>query len=115
MTPVVDSSQPVDYSSTTTPTSYACTKCGKTGVKLWREYQTFLNHQTLSCVGCGCESQNVDASTVEPDGNRPYEFGYTDQIGWLIPAVPTAENDTFWGYTSVLQDGCDWWSRLPLR
>ena len=41
MTPIVDSGQPVDYSSTTTPTSYACTKCGKTGVKLWREYQTF--------------------------------------------------------------------------
>ncbi len=36
-----------------------------------------------------------------------------DQIGWLVPAVPVAEGDTYWGYSSVPDAGCQWWYRLP--
>lgn len=39
----------------------------------------------------------------------------TDQIGWRVPAIPTEENDTYWGYTSVPQPGCDWWASLPTQ
>lgn len=39
----------------------------------------------------------------------------SDSIGWLVPAVPTEEDDTYWGYTSVPQPGVEWWQRLPLR
>lgn len=112
---VVNPAEPVDYSSNVTPSSYVCGDCGKSGVKLWRDYQTFLEHQTLRCADCAGTKSNVDVSMMEDDGKYPSDFGYTDQIGWLIPAVPTKENDTFWGYTSVPQDGCEWWDRLPLR
>jgi len=37
----------------------------------------------------------------------------TDQIGWRVPAVPTEDGKSYWGYTSVPQPGCDWWSNLP--
>ena len=35
-------------------------------------------------------------------------------IGWLVPAVPTEEGNTFWGYTSVPYQGVYWWDNLPL-
>lgn len=38
-----------------------------------------------------------------------------DQIGWRIPAVPTADGQTFWGYSSVPEAGCRWWYGLPLE
>lgn len=112
---VVNPAEPIDYSSLITPSSYVC-GCGKSGVKLWRDYQTFLEHQTLHCADCAAETSHVDISNMQEDGKYPGRSGgYTDQIDWLIPAVPTAENDTFWGYTSTPQDGYDWWARLPVR
>jgi hypothetical protein len=39
----------------------------------------------------------------------------SDQIGWLVPAVPTEDGETYWGYTSVPADGCSWWYALPVR
>lgn len=38
----------------------------------------------------------------------------TDQIGWMVPAVPTEDGASFWGYTSVPQPGCAWWTNLPI-
>jgi hypothetical protein len=35
-------------------------------------------------------------------------YGKTDQIGWLIPAVPANNNTTFWGYTSVPEKEVNW-------
>lgn len=113
---VVDPAQPVDYSSSSTPSSYTCGGCGKTGVKLWRDYQTFLDHQTLRCADCAAANQGKDISTMQQSGSYQSPDGFpTDQIGWLVPAVPTEENDTFWGYTSVPAAGCEWWARLPIR
>ena len=111
----------VDYAGRTPPAGYRCAECGAHGVKLWREYQTFVEHQVLRCVDCACRDQKKDATTVGEDGRRllvEYDWGReqtSDQIGWLVPAVPTAEGDTFWGYTSVPEDGCRWWYGLPLR
>ena len=83
--------------------TYECGECGASGVKLWRQYQTFLDHQELFCQVC-----------AEADQGKLLADGYsTDQIGWLVPAVPTAEGDTFWGYTSVPEDRCIWWRALP--
>lgn len=93
---------------------YKC-KCGASGQKLWRQYQTFLNHIELLCVECAVKTEGKNYIIGE-DGRRESEHGgMTDQIGWLVPAVLTAEGDTFWGYTSVPQDRCDWWHALPLR
>lgn len=106
---------PVDYASDTTPDGYRCGTCGATGCKLWREYQTFLEHQSLSCCDCAGASQKKDVSAIDAAGNIETDFGRCDQIGWRVPAVPTEEGGTFWGYTSVPEAGCAWWKRLPTR
>lgn len=79
---------------------YRCADCDVEGVKLWREFNMFLDHQVLRCRSCAMLDQpgNEDAG---------------DQIGWLIPAVPTVEMDTYWGFSSVPQDRVDWWKSLP--
>lgn len=110
---VVNPSKPVDYSKTETPPSYKCGKCQATGCKLWRDYQTFLEHQSLLCATCAGQEQGKNVSDIDADGMRSSHYNRTDQIGWRIPAVPTEENDTFWGYTSVPEAGCEWWRRLP--
>jgi len=80
---------------------YKCGICGAIGVKLWRKYQTTLDNQTLACLSC---SENEQGKKMKPG---------SDQIGWRIPAVPTDDGDSFWGYTSVPQEGVDWWKALP--
>jgi hypothetical protein len=52
---------------------------------------------------------------IGEDGRHEDEFNGSDQIGWLVPAVPTEEGDTYWGYTSVPSAGCVWWFLLPLK
>lgn len=91
---------------------YECGKCGAKDCKLWREYNAFLEHQTLYCVNCAGKNQNKDVSGINSEGQFP---SGSDQIGWLIPAVPTKEYDTFWGYTSVPTDLVNWWRELPTR
>lgn len=121
---------PVDYSSAVPPTEYHCGKCGAPGVKLWRDYQTFLNHQSLLCADCACAEQNNGKRTfvvaAGEEGRAIVSVTYTpdkhgmngpisDQIGWRVPAVPTPDGSTYWGYTSVPLDGVTWWKRLPIR
>lgn len=112
---------PVDYSGGA-PDAYHCTLCGMSGVKLWREYSTFLNHQCLYCLECACKDEERDDVRPSEDGRSLVQlqrFGHKDveftcdQIGGLVPAVPTEEGDTFWGYTSAPPPGCAWWWRLP--
>jgi hypothetical protein len=133
---------------------YKCDVCGVEGVKLWREYSTFLDHQSLYCLDCACKNQKKEGITPTEDGKSLYhqtdKWMYRttidildgarrgdwwriaenkekippnavetkknvechDQIGWLIPAAPTKEFDSFWGYTSVPQDMCEWWYSL---
>lgn len=110
---IVDPDHPVDYAKAETPPSYRCQRCGTTGHKLWREYNTFLSHQTLLCARCAAADQGKDVGGMNAEGLYPSEYGRTDQIGWYTPAVPTPENDTYWGYTAVPDAGVAWWKRLP--
>lgn len=87
-----------------TPPGYACTKCGATGCRLWRRYQTFLEHQELTCFAC--------TEKLEPAGH-PYTSD-SHAIGWRVAAVPTEDGETFWGYTSVPDAGVAWWNALPV-
>lgn len=113
---IVDKKQPFSYVSGGTPETYKCRICGQTHVKLWRKSYTFLNQQTLVCASC--------LSRMHTEGKFVPKFvkghwldkhgrASSDQIGIYLPAVPTEENDTFWGYTSVPQAGCQWWKNLP--
>ena len=81
---------------------YVCGCCGANGVKLWRLYSSFMSSQTLACLSCS-----------EKDQGKVANLQKGDQIGFRIPAVPTEEKDTFWGYSSVPDDGVKWWVELP--
>jgi hypothetical protein len=94
-----------DYNS---PEHYRCGECGVTGVRLWREYNTFLNYQHLYCRVCAVKDQKKTPTDLER-----YDRDRCDQIGWLVPAVPTRDGETFWGYSSVPQGLCNWWFSLP--
>ena len=116
---IVDKKQPFSYVAGEVPETYKCQICGQVHVKLWRKSNTFLNHQTLVCASC--------LSRMHKQGNflpklikTKHGFHWTrndrlqpsDQLGDFMPAVPTEENDTFWGYTSVPKAGCKWWNEL---
>ena len=102
----------VNYASGKTPEEYKCHGCGKTGVKLWREYQRIK--PKLLCAECAAEDQKEDISKINLDGSREIKIGMTDTIGWYVPAVPDEEGLGFWGYTSVPDAGVNWWKHLPL-
>lgn len=115
----------VDYSKAVTPPDYKCSGCSATNCKLWRQYQTFASHIELFCANCAIKDQSEPGASslgkkkkkikIDTDGTyKDEEFRMKcDQIGWLVPAVPTEEGDTYWGYTSIPQAGCDWWTRIP--
>ena len=114
----------VNYSLSYPPTTYRCGTCGAHGCKLWREYNTCADHQTLECCDCASNSQKVDISSIDTNGCHLLgtEYGLnwgndarTDQIGYRVPAVPTEDGDTYWGYTSTPREGVAWWRRLPTR
>ncbi len=87
-----------------TSSAYCCGKCEARGVRLWRDYQTFLERQTLTCATC-IESERVEK--VDPDN--------CDQIGWRVAAVPTPSGKSYWGYTSGPMAAVAWWRALPMR
>lgn len=101
----------VDYTSTTTPPGYECSKCGVSGVKLWRGFNSF--HVDLFCVKCASQHPTIDISTLDKNGMRLENGERTDQIGFYVPAVPCESGETYWGYTSVPDAGVTWWQRLP--
>lgn len=112
---VIDPNHPVDYSKQETPPNYKCGKCEATGCKLWRLYNTFLDFQILLCAECAAKDQKKDISDMDESGiytSKPCDMRI-DQIGYYIPAVPTKENNNYWGYTSVPEAGVEWWKNLP--
>jgi hypothetical protein len=120
--PVPGSLGAVDYSSRSVPSEYHCGKCGAIGVKLWREYQTFLDHQSSPREEAASHTPSRRTTPAESLSRRVMMLRCNggsdrggDQIGWRIPAVPTENGETFWGYSSVPDEGVTWWKRLALR
>jgi len=102
------------------PEKYKCDMCGAFGCKMWRYYQTFLEKQKLFCAVCAGRNQDIDVSDMDEKGKIPSDVFKTvtiriDQIGWLVPAIPTEDEQTYWGYTSVPYNGCRWWDKLPSK
>ncbi len=100
-----------DYEGSETPADYVCAECRAVGVKLWRQAH---DAGSLLCGPCALKDQDHEGP-LRSDGKTPWRTTWTGHIGNLLPAVPTPDNDTFWGYTSVPQDGVEWWKRLPLE
>ena len=94
------------------PKEYLCSKCGAHPVKLWREYNRIASVTDLYCLECACKDQKKEVDAVV---NEFGKFKDGDQIAWLVPAVPTEDGSTYWGYTSVPDPGVYWWKSLPLR
>ncbi len=97
--------------------NYACARCGAAYCKLWRQSNTCADSVRLLCVDCAGKDQKRDVSDVDAEGKvADPDLGMRcDQIGWLVPAVPTPDGETFWGYTSVPEEGVVWWKGLPTR
>ena len=105
-----------NYAGADTPKAYRCKRCGVHGVKLWREANLiFADHVVLLCAACLCRRAKCSVARVDAAGRIDSDFGRTDQIGGFLPAVPVPDGTTFWGYTSVPDDGCRWWRELPLQ
>jgi hypothetical protein len=108
----------VDYAGGA-PSAYRCTTCGAHGCKLWREYQTCADYTELVCCDCAGKSQKKDVSDIDEDGRTSFDPEFPEMrhssIGWRVPAIPTVEGDTFWGFTSSPDEAVDWWRRLPTR
>jgi hypothetical protein len=100
----------LDYKIPATPEGYRCMRCPATGVKLWRDSSMFLSHIDLYCRDCAEKDQE---ETIDKLGSS--DLNDSDQLGNLVPAVPTVDGSTFWAYTSVPQDGVAWWYSLPTR
>ena len=93
--------KPFSYYSNT-PEGYVCSKCGISGVRLYRQYQCLASEVYLLCRACAIKEQKEDPDTKDEH-----------QIGWLVAAVPTEDGETYWGFTSVPQAGVEWWNNLP--
>ena len=90
---------------------YVCASCGAHGLKLWRESYVWLDRVRLLCCYCTGREEGEDVLSTRPDGLRDGKYGQTDQIGSWLPAVPTP-GGSFWGYTSIPEDACQWWRAL---
>ena len=110
---ITDPTQPIDYTSQATPTSYACGNCSKTGVKLWFYHFTPVSGQTLFCAQCAAVNQRVDISGMQADGSHREKWGDTAQIGSLVPSYPDKANSGFWSQSSVPAEVVHWWRALP--
>jgi hypothetical protein len=102
------------YSSTDVPDNYMCDKCGLIGVKLWRDLVCCATQVDLRCAMC------LDAGPVDAEGYFIEKFHgmridqcTTEELGDMLPAVPTEDESTYWGYTSVPAKGVMWWRNLP--
>lgn len=104
---------PVEYRGTVAPPAYHCSICGAQGVKLWRLYNTFLDHQELTCALCTGKSQNESVAGMNATGQIVCDHGSTCTIGARVPAIPTRDGSTYWGFTSTPSPGVAWWQRLP--
>lgn len=102
---------------------YVCSSCERSGVKLWRDYNAFLDHCELKCAECVTPAQveyeakhyteqnRSSLGALDPDGL--FTFRSSDQLGGLVPAVPTPDGETFWSYSSVPPEDILWWYALP--
>ena len=103
------------YADGAAPDGYACGQCARHGCKLWRRYQTVLDRQALFCADCAAKNQAHDISDLDDEGMSSWEGMRHDSIGWLVPAVPTEDGESYWGYSSVPDEGVDWWRALSTR
>lgn len=100
----------------TVPPTYACTSCGATGGKLWRETIGVRRRGlSLACATCYCLATNLKLADLDPRmGTYSTTLGQVDCCGLYVPAIPTEDGLGFWQYRAAPADDADWWRNLPL-
>jgi hypothetical protein len=101
--------EPVSYTlPPAAPAGYVCGLCNAENGKLWRLYNVFLDNQELTCKSCteALDTSGPDDFDLEPALSSGHLCG-------RICAVPTQDNTSFWGFTSIPEDGVVWWRALP--
>lgn len=91
-----------------TPKGYECSRCGRGGLRLFREYGH--GGKDLLCAPCVfvAERRSADCPVW------PAPAAGSDWVLNLCAAVPTEDGFTFWGFSSVPEDGVRWWNRLAV-
>lgn len=98
------------------PNGYVCHICRVSGCKLWRDYNLLAFKLPLMCYSCAAKSQAEDISDIDDAGEHTsIREDKTDWIGWLVPAIPTEDGRTFWGYTLAPDKAKNWWKKLPTK
>ena len=91
--------------------NYCCSCCNRNNCKLWRNTSVFLEYIKMVCIQCIKDPRKKD---IDSQGTIPTHFEQrTDQIGGMVPAVLTEDQETFWGYTSVPEKSAKMWELLP--
>lgn len=87
------------------PPGYRCAECKVTGVKLWRQGNTFGPITDLLCVDC-----------VEKREGVTVDLSRRVCCGSHVLAIPTLRSPgEWWGHLTVPAEGLAWWNALPLR
>ncbi len=113
---------PLDYADPKPPEMYRCSVCERTGCKLWREFQSAVREgwfvaARLRCCDCVAKVTRLDMSRIDAQGRVPMRDGRditrTTQLGWWVPAIPTADGKDF--HEKTVPEANAWWTRLPTR
>jgi len=99
--------KPFSYAKREIPSEYRCAGCQVHGVKLWRT-------RHIDTLWCSIHAGRIAGyqPVVDANGSNRHRGDVTDQIGPLVPAIPTEDGSSFWGYTSVPEEGISWWRSL---
>jgi hypothetical protein len=95
--------------------TYKCWGCGRMGVKLWRDSYPISAPIRLRCAACAAKREGVSLSDIAADGFRQTRHGRTDNIGLMVPAIPTTAPGLFWGYGAAPPEAVSWWNGLPVE
>lgn len=85
------------------PLRTACMDCGRSGCRLYREYQTI--NPDVRCRACTIRDQGKGHAGVDLD---------SFSIGWYVAAIVHPDGDGYWGVTSVPQEDAGAWLALPI-
>lgn len=91
------------------PEDYVCGVCHAHGCKLWRDYNG--SPPRLMCATCAAANEGKSVADIDAEGLRGENR--TDQIGYCVPAVPTADGFGYHGYGKVPKEAVAWWTALP--
>lgn len=110
------------YETQDAPADYVCEFCKAKGVKLWRGYNDFF--PKLSCFDCSIKNSNrfviqdidTNGCSIAAPSEAEVEGSCLEVcLGWYNPAVPSEDNQAYWGLTSTPKEAWAWWKGLASR